>query len=425
MTLLQDLPTGLSPGSVVEGVHELLDDLAPLTELPRGEYAGLVRECARARARLQALELRLVAAADTAGVAADTGAASTGAWHATVTNTEPAESARQTKLATALDKPNLAGTSSALGAGVVSAAHAAVIAAAVRQLPADLTAEQVAVVEADLLAKARRMNPQQLRKAARRALAAVEADRARVDAAEDTQLRDEEAAARAKTRLALHDNGDGTVSGHFTVPTLAGAILGKIIDQLASPRRARLGATTAQGGEVANPIREDFDWARRRGEAFCSLIERLPTDHLHGKVAASIIVKTDLTTLRGGLAAAGLDTGDVLSAAETRRLACTAGLVPAVLNGGSQPLDLGRAQRFFTEAQRLAGAMSHQTCAADGCDTPYAWTELHHRDPWAHGGPTDLADMVPLCGFHHQRIHDPAYHHRYRPDGAITFTRRT
>ena len=41
MTLLQDLPTGLSPGSVVEGVHELLDNLAPLTELPRGEYAGL------------------------------------------------------------------------------------------------------------------------------------------------------------------------------------------------------------------------------------------------------------------------------------------------------------------------------------------------------------------------------------------------
>ena len=418
--------TGLSPAGVVEGVHELLDHLAPVTDLPRGEYAALVRECARARARLQALELKLVAAAEAAKVPADTGAASTGAWHATVTNTEPAESARQASLATALDQESLAGTSSALGSGAVSAAHAAVIAAAVQRLPGELSPEQVATVEADLLAKARRMNPQQLRKAARRALATVEADRAKVDAEEERQLRDEEEAARAKTRLSLHDNGDGTLTGHFTVPTLAGAILRKVIDQLASPRRGRLGATKAQVGVVGNPDRDDFDWPRRRGEAFCSLIERLPTDHLHSKVAATVIVTTQLHALRDELAtAAGLDTGDVISAAETRRLACNAGLVPAILGGASQPLDLGRTQRFFTETQRLAGATRHSTCAADGCDTPYAWTEAHHRQPWSHGGRTNLTDMIPLCSFHHHRIHDPDHHHHQRPDGAITFTRGT
>jgi hypothetical protein len=69
--------------------------------------------------------------------------------------------------------------------------------------------------------------------------------------------------------------------------------------------------------------------------------------------------------------------------------------------------------------------MTHDSCAADGCDTPYAWTEAHHRDPWATGGTTNLRDLVPLCSFHHQRIHDPTYHHTHRPDGAITFTRRT
>ena len=115
----------------------------------------------------------------------------------------------------------------------------------------------------------------------------------------------------------------------------------------------------------------------------------------------------------------------MISAAEARRLACAAGLIPAVLGGASQLLDLGRSQRFFTEAQRVAGALRHQACAADGCDTPYAWCEAHHRTPWHTGGRTDLRDLVPLCGFHHRRIHDPAYHHRYRPDGAITFTRRT
>ena len=35
----------------------------------------------------------------------------------------------------------------------------------------------------------------------------------------------------------MHDNLDGTVTGHFTVPTLAGAILRKMIQQMVSPRR--------------------------------------------------------------------------------------------------------------------------------------------------------------------------------------------
>lgn len=79
--------------------------------------------------------------------------------------------------------------------------------------------------------------------------------------------------------------------------------------------------------------------------------------------------------------------------------------MPVVLNGKSQPLDLGRTQRLFTEAQRVAAATQYTTCAADDCQTPYAWCELHHRQPWSRKGRTDLRDLVPLCGFHHRRIH--------------------
>jgi hypothetical protein len=87
-------------------------------------------------------------------------------------------------------------------------------------------------------------------------------------------------------------------------------------------------------------------------------------------------------------------------------------------------LDLGRASRLFTEVQRTALGLKHRTCAADGCERPFAWTELHHRDPWSQGGRTDLAEAVPLCHFHHQRIHDRDYEHRYESFG-ITFHRRT
>ena len=40
-------------------------------------------------------------------------------------------------------------------------------------------------------------------------------------------------------RLSLHDNGDGTTSGHFTVPTTAAAFLRKILDSMTAPRRMR------------------------------------------------------------------------------------------------------------------------------------------------------------------------------------------
>ena len=84
--------------------------------------------------------------------------------------------------------------------------------------PSGLSAIQRATVEADLVAKARSLDPGQLRRAARRALEAVEPDPEVVDAHQGELLREEEASAYDRARLTLHDNDDGTISGHFTVP---------------------------------------------------------------------------------------------------------------------------------------------------------------------------------------------------------------
>ena len=123
--------------------------------------------------------------------------------------------------------------------------------------------------------------------------------------------------------------------------------------------------------------------------------------------------------------AAGLDTGHTITASEARRLACNAGLIPAVRGTKSVALDLGRESRLFSEAQWIAKGLQHSTCAADGCERPYAWCELHHHNPWALGGRTDLADAIPLCHRHHQWIHDTTYHHQRLPDGSLRFQRRT
>jgi hypothetical protein len=137
-----------------------------------------------------------------------------------------------------------------------------------------------------------------------------------------------------------------------------------------------------------------------------------------------MVVMLDASVMRGALKAAGLDTGGSLSAGETRRLLCGAGILSAVLGGRSRALDVGRASRLFSEAQRIACGIRHRTCAADGCERPFAWCELHHRRPWARGGSTDQDNAVPLCWFHHRRIHDDAFTHRERPGGSVTFHRR-
>ena len=385
--------------------------------LVSGDYATAVREADRAISRLQALKLSLVAAADRAQVAAGSGMSGTGAWLAKQTRATGASAAGQVALAGALETLPATG---AARAGVVCPEHAVVIAAATRQLPTSLGAEDRAAVEAGLVEQATRLDPAALRKKARRALELV-ASREEADRHHDQVLREEEARARDKTRLTLHDNRDGTVTGHFTVPTLAGAILKKVSANWSHHAEDRLGASQDQAG----PVGDQLDWAQRQGQAFVELIEHLPTDRLNAKTAATIVVTLDHTQLTADLAAAGLDTGDQLSASEARRLACGAGILPAILNGPSLPLDLGRTQRFFTEAQRVALTTRHSTCLADGCDRPYAWTELHHREPWSQGGRTDLTKAEPLCGFHHHRIHDPAYLHRRHPDGSITFHRRT
>ena len=172
--------------------------------------------------------------------------------------------------------------------------------------------------------KAARFSPDQLRRIARRAIEAVEPDQKVVDAHENELIRSEEQAARDKCSLTLHDNGDGTTTGHFTIPALAAAMLGKVIDAMTAPRRMREpGSTTGED--------RSFDWRHRRGLAFAELLEHLPTDHLHSKSAATVVVTIDHTVLAGAMKAAHLDTDQALSAGEARRLACNAGILPAVL----------------------------------------------------------------------------------------------
>lgn len=100
-----------------------------------------------------------------------------------------------------------------------------------------------------------------------------------------------------------------------------------------------------------------------------------------------------------------LDRVGHLDAATARRLACDARVIPVILGGRSEPLDLGRASYVVSTAIRRALVLRDGGCAFPACNRRYRWCHAHHVRHWADGGSTDLGNLVLLCGQHHRLIH--------------------
>lgn len=64
------------------------------------------------------------------------------------------------------------------------------------------------------------------------------------------------------------------------------------------------------------------------------------------------------------------------------------------------PVNLYMASRFASPKQRLALSAEHPTCAWPGCNAPAEDSQIHHLIRFQDGGPTNMANMVPLCAYH-------------------------
>ena len=75
------------------------------------------------------------------------------------------------------------------------------------------------------------------------------------------------------------------------------------------------------------------------------------------------------------------------------------------VDDGGVPLQMGRSERFATDAQRAAARVRDGGCVFPGCDRPADETVQHHVDEFDRGGFTDLANLASLCRYHHGVTH--------------------
>ena len=121
--------------------------------------------------------------------------------------------------------------------------------------------------------------------------------------------------------------------------------------------------------------------------------------------------------------------GHDLSHDAVKRLACDSTLQKVVLDRRGLPIDVGRRYRTATDTQWTAIRSIYSSCGWNNCDRPLSHCQLHHIKHWSKGGPTNLANLLPLCNEHHHLVHEGQWHIEFAqepnspPGRRLTITR--
>lgn len=280
--------------------------------------------------------------------------------------------------------------------GEISMAQAEGMISGLKQLPARLTRQDLERCQARLLAEADSLGPYELRVLAARMVELIDPEAA--EEAEAVRLAREERRARRGRQLRITPDFHGSMRIIGQLPLADGALLQAQIEALLPP-------ASSYASDDEMPTME-----ARRADALVSLTQLAASSGQmpeHGLDRPHVHVTVGLETLTNGLGRVGLlgsSEHQQLSAGEARRLACDADLIPVVLGGHSQPLDVGRTHRLVPKALRMALTHRDQGCSFPHCSVAAPACEAHHIQPWWAGGETSIANTVLLCARHHRLV---------------------
>ena len=303
------------------------------------------------------------------------------------------------------------------------------------------TASCSRMAEQHLVEKAADFTPPALRALGERILEVICPEQ--YDDHERTALLAAERRASAATRLTLHVRGDGSVDVRARIPEASAARLQTYLEAFTAPRRSRTRRprrheVPSRGGRL--PVRwTPTTWTRPTGggcrptsaaarrSAPCSR-PSTPTGCRCTAAPRPPWWSPSPTTASPPATGVGtLGDGTRTSAGEVRRLACTAGILPAVLGGNSEVLDLGRTRRLFSAAQRKALADPASAPAgptAARCPPPGAKPTTPATPGAAAAAPTSPTACCSAPGTTTAST-TTATSSRTRPTDGVRFHRRT
>ncbi len=348
------------------------------------EILGAVRQA-------DLLTCRLIERADRSGTYAWDGAATTQAFVRQISGESDGWVSKRVQVGRAL-ADRMPATAKAFEAGDLGLDHAHVIQQATRGLDHDLAVD----LEAFLAQQAGPLTPRQLRVVAEELVAAAAPE----ESAKET------ASKRAATHLHLSQTLDGRWRIDGWLDAEAGLIIPQaIIDFLRKP--------DPEGDLLTESI------GHRRAEALVQMARHAcaHAESCNGEGGGrhTVIVGLSHDALLDELGTAGTPDGQRLPAAAARRMACDAGIIPAVYGSDSEVFDFGRRTRQISAGLRHFLVARDGGCVWPGCDRPPSWTEAHHREQWLRDhGQTKPEHLDLLCLHHHHKVHEGGWDHDHR-----------
>lgn len=367
----------------------------------------LLRDALRINARLDAWLHQTAAHLDAREAAWNQHGTSTATWLADVANLTRREAAAL--ITGGHEQVRFPLIGDAALAGHVLPAQATAITHVLDQLPEEFPTETVCQAQEMMVDFAGSHNSTELRRLSNHLLEALSPETA--EALEAARLERDQRQAQRNRHLIFTRDHHGSVLIKGSLPIMAAEPLIRIVEAYAAAEKRAL--------DGLDPNAEYLTPAMRRADGLLAMAnhhtqQALAPVHGGDRPRISVILSYDKlhkTAHDAGLLTGTLaGTGEPVPAGILRQLLCDADLLPVVLGGPSDVLDVGQAQRFVTPTQRQALEVRDGGCAFPGCDKPPQDCHAHHIIPWRQDGPTNLSNLVLVCPHHHGIVepgHDP------------------
>lgn len=401
--------------AVVDTVLDLLTD--GRLRLPSDrERLQLLDRATRLQARVSFWQQRLAAEAEDVQAAWHAHGSSTVSYLSEHLNLTPKQAAHLVRSGQDLDEFPIVETAAA--AGQLLPPQAEAITTVICHLSDDVPAGCFDQAQTLMVSLAASHNATELRRLSAHLLEVLAPDVA--DQLEADRLEAEQLRATRNRHLEFCHDGHGAVLIRGSLPVPDAEPFMRIIDSYRAARQ--------RGDDQLDPLAEYLTPTMRRADALIAMVNHHLQQALaptHGGDRPRVVVSVRYEQLldMAQNASGQLTSGETVTPSVLRRWLCDADILPVVLGGASQVLDVGRAQRLVTGPIRAALEQRDRGCVFPGCDKAPQNCHAHHVRPWWAGGHTSLDNLVLVCPHHHgivepgHRPSDDRWQIRIRADG--------